>query len=590
MKHLYKFFIVASLLFANMTITARPYMGDTHQVKQPDGNLVTVKLYGDEFYMDAESEDGYTVVVDDSSKYVCYASVSSDGKEYTSTGIIYDGREVPSLLKNFLKPHLRISEESVLDKRNSMKNSRSITEKTTSLRSATAFPDTIYGVCVLIDFPDVKSDVSREQFVTFLNSDNEAIFGNSMSVKKYFQWISGGKLTYINYVPQNFYTAENNFSYYSPSTATDYTTDLFYPVIEKALKSYTKEKDGFEVTDLSTKDGAIRAINIYYAGTCTNKWATGLWPHQSGYQFDLTEFGFYRWDYHSYQMSDIGTELKLGTIVHENVHLICGWPDFYTYDGHSDNNATVYNIGDAFSIYSEKSPAYPNPWALDQMGWLSNKIDITDYDNGRLVTLTEGVGNVAVYRGGNNSSKEKYYLEIRDGYQTDYWNRTDEHGIFIWHSNDAGDNTTEGNAELLDCKPATTNNPFWSKNNGPEVFCDSLIPYATWVNGNASGAYLWDFSESGETMTFRCGKISSDVSVSEVEVEPCFSIYKNVDAFELVAKENLSVVIFNINGIVVEQFKVEGDAFVAFGADYNKGVYLVRLSNENFSKIVRLIR
>ncbi len=590
MKRIFKFFIIAFSFFATWTITARPYFGDIHQIKQPNGNLVSVKLYGDEFYMDAESVDGYTVVVDDSSKYVCYASVSSDEKEYTSTGIVYDGTEMPSLLKKILKPHVRISEESVLEKRNAMKNSHSVTKQTTSLRSATALPDTVYGVCVLIDFPDVKSDVSRDQFVTFLNSDDETLFGNSMSVKKYFQWISGGKLTYINYVPQDFYTAENNFSYYSPSTATDYTTDLFYPVIEKALKSYTKEKDGFDVTDLSTKDGAIRAINIYYAGTCTNKWATGLWPHQSGYQFDLTEFGFYRWVYHSYQMSDVGKELKLGTIVHENGHLICGWPDFYTYDGHSDNNASVYNIGDAFSVFSGKNPAYPNPWALDQMGWLSNKIDITGYDNGKLVTLTEGVGNVAVYHGGNNSSKEKYYLEIRDGYQTDYWNRTDEYGIFIWHSNDAGDNTTEGNAELLDCKPATTSNPFWSKNNGPEVFCDSLIPYATWVNGSTSGAYLWDFSVPGETMTFRCGKMSSDVSVREVEVESGFSIYKTEESFELIANEKLSVAVFNVNGTMIEHFDMEGDASVVFGTGYNKDVYLVRLYNENFSKTIKLIR
>lgn len=590
MKHLFKFLIGASFAFASLTVSARPYVGDTHQVKQPNGDLVSVKLYGDEFYMDAESVDGYTVVVDDSTKYVCYASVTADEKEYTSTGIVYDGNSIPSLLKQVLKPHVRISEESASEKRNAMKQRHSVPKQTTSLRSATALPDTVYGVCVLIDFPETKSDVSIDQIATFFNSDTEALFGNTMSVKKYFQWISGGKLTYINYIPKDFYTAENSLSYYSPSTATEYTTELFYPEIEKALKSYTKEKDGFDVTDLTTKDGAIRAINVYYAGTCTNKWATGLWPHQGGYQFDLTEFGFYRWAYHSYQMSYIGKELQLGTVVHENGHLLCGWPDFYTYDGHSDNNASVYNIGDAFSIFSEKEPAYPNPWALDKMGWLSNKIDITDYDNGKLVTLTEGVGNVAVYRGGNNSNQEKYYLEIRDGYQTDYWNKTSEYGIFIWHSNDAGDNNYENNDELLDCKPATTSNPFWTKYNGPEIFCDSLLPYATWVNGTASGAYLWDFSEPGQTMTFRCGKMASNVSVDEVESNPSFSIYKTENAFELTTQEDFSVAVFNVNGTMIEQFKADRDASVAFGSDYDKGVYLARLSNADFSKTVKLIK
>ncbi|HRG39239.1 MAG TPA: hypothetical protein PK289_11970 [Bacteroidia bacterium] len=45
--------------FFAINIFAAPYSGEIYQFKQPDGTIVDLKLYGDEFYIRAEGLDGY---------------------------------------------------------------------------------------------------------------------------------------------------------------------------------------------------------------------------------------------------------------------------------------------------------------------------------------------------------------------------------------------------------------------------------------------------------------------------------------------------------------------------------------------------
>ena len=441
--------------------------------------------------------------------------LSKDGREYASTGITYTGGETPEAVKMIVQPSLRISKESRAEKIKRTRDKLNKQEKSEDgpvLRAATVLPDTVYGLCVLIDFPSTKSNVTRDQVEQFLNGDGNPIFGNKSSIKEYFKWISNGKLTYINFVPDQYYTAEKELTDYAPVSATDYTVEEFYPVVQQAINAWGSEHPE-DLRRLSENEyGGVKAMNILYAGKCPNKWATGLWPHQS-YVSNSNQVKVNNWRYrgmniyHSYQMTDIGDKLTMGTFVHENGHLICGWPDFYQYEEHEPaNNASYYNIGDAFSISSETDPPYPNPWCLDQMGWLDGtKTDITNIKDGRVITLKKGCGYVAVYQGKGNNVKEKFYLEIRDKYR--FNGRTqNETGIFIWHSYDDGDNCHPDKEEQLDCRPAAFERPFWSKKNGPKVFYDESTPDAKWRDGAPSDIYIWDFSEGGETMTFRCGR------------------------------------------------------------------------------------
>ncbi len=226
-------YVTFSLLLALIgyfDTSARTYYGTEHTMKQPDGTFITVLLYGTELYIDAESSDHYTLIKDESTGFVCYALLAADGNEYASSGIKYTGGQVPEAVKLLTQPGIRISKESRNSKIKETKAKLNQDKKQeTVLRVATVLPDTVYGVCVLIDFTDTKSDVSIEDINIFLNSDTETINDNAMSIKQYFSWISGGKLTYINYVSSNFYTAPETKEYYSPSDADDYTIDDFTP-------------------------------------------------------------------------------------------------------------------------------------------------------------------------------------------------------------------------------------------------------------------------------------------------------------------------------------------------------------------------
>jgi len=71
--------IMAVLMFlwvfilAGLHSSASLSNGKICHLSQPDGTNVTVKLYGDEFYVRMEGLDGYTLTYDGNTKFICYA-------------------------------------------------------------------------------------------------------------------------------------------------------------------------------------------------------------------------------------------------------------------------------------------------------------------------------------------------------------------------------------------------------------------------------------------------------------------------------------------------------------------------------------
>lgn len=65
-----------------------------------------------------------------------------------------------------------------------------------------------------------------------------------------------------------------------------------------------------------------------------NGWSQDLWPHAwalaSPFQATATK------KLNDYQITDMGTELTIGTFCHENGHMVCDFPDLYDY-GYESN-------------------------------------------------------------------------------------------------------------------------------------------------------------------------------------------------------------------------------------------------------------
>ncbi len=582
-------FTLAGLSFS--PVTARVYQATPHTFVQPNGDSVSVRLFGTELYMDAESEDGYTLIRDEENGYICYAMLSADGREYASSGIKYTGGSAPSELNMITKPHIRLSAEKrneiIAGNRSKLGlDKRSVPQ----LRAATVLPDTVYGVTLMIDFPDRKFSISREDVETFLNSSDRTVYGNARSIKEHFRWMSGGKLTYINYLPKEIYHAPYNFNYYSPADATDYTTDRFYPVVTDALLAISKEKDGFDLNDISFDGQKMMAINIFYAGNAPEKWATGLWPHMGGYNFDLRrKYNISNREWHGYQLCDLGSDLTMGTFVHENGHLVLGLPDFYSYEeSNKDNNIKDFNVANTFWTPDEKNPELLNPYSMDELGWLSAKQDISKIKDGRKITIKQEVGNAAVIYGSGANANERYYFEVRDKHYENWYGKENQ-GVMIWHVNTNGDNNYGGKPELLDGRPATSKDCMWNLYTGPGVFSDDSNPSAKWYDGNNSGVYIWDFSAPGSTMTFRCGNETpiEIVTVGEytfdVEVDvndgynativdiniPELSVLLGISASDLVSQIGKEVSLYAVesDGDVVESFTANNGYW--YGMDGN---------------------
>ncbi len=496
--------------FSCVTLSARTYYGTDYTFTQPDGDSVSVRLYGDDLYIHAESEDGYTLIQDPDDGYICYALVSLDSLEYASSGIRYRGGEAPKAVSMIVGPHARISADALAQKFSEVKNTLGIKDPSEKpqLRAATVLPDTIYGVTLLIDFPDCKFPFTTTQLDKFLNG-NGSINGNARSIKEYFQWISNGKLTYINRLPKTPYTAPNVKSYYAPSDATTYTFDRLLPVVNDALNSFSKSKDGFDLSDISVNKSCYYALNIFYAGACPNKWATGLWAHKGTTTIKVNnDSRFNRSISQPYQLSHCSEELNMCSFVHESFHLILDAPDFYPFDSHNDNTAQTFNVADEFVLRNKKDPPLPNPYILDAAGWLDKKIVLNDLKKGTKVNLEYGPGNVAVYYGNvdGDPMKERYYVEVRSFYYNTNKQAVNTPGVYIWHVYEPGDNRYENYPDKLDCRPASSTNPFWSSSSPSKVFSDNSTPSAKWINGQNSGIYLCNFSKADLKMSFCYGE------------------------------------------------------------------------------------
>lgn len=508
------------------------YFGDSFHFKQPDGSSIEVKVFGNEFYQDVETIDGYTLIRDEKTKEICYALLASNGKEYASSGIKYRGGKTPKSISLLTRPHIRISPESIREKETERKLKLGFDESkqlppSVQLRTATVLPDTVYGVVVLIDFQDVKSDITKEDVERYCNGDNYTEFGNSCSIKEYFQRISGGKLTYLNYVT-DFITMPEKKDYYDCISDSlwfsflGYDQGRLYDILEKVSSviisgKYVKVKQLTKISSAKIGDEYC-LVNILYAGEPECGWSNGLWPHMSSYGISLNGSKYNN----PYQISNLGDELSVGVFIHESAHLLCGWPDFYSYDG-VETNSNIYGLGTQF--IGKKNPLPPSPLCLDWMGWL-NKTDITNLTDGQLVTLENKIGEAAVYykKGKRGATDECYYLEVRREHTKGRHQEYDLDGLFVWHVNEYGDNQYSSDnfgLQQEDCLPATYYDPCFKKGLKSEL-TDFTIPSAIWNDGQKSGLDIWDISEAGDIMSFRCGRASDVLKINEFKLPKGF--------------------------------------------------------------------
>jgi|GEM_PF-1521673 len=452
-------FIFVFLLQLQLEIYSAPYTGQIIKLRLSNGEVVKVKVWGNEFYQDIESLDGYTLTQDPQTGQLCYADISDDGNEYISTGIKYNDKEslndkiysndpiISQKLKK-LRKNIRINKNKIKEKIQNRKknlhkyfNQHNIQTKFYSYLSGSSLtiaprPDRYFerignytGLAVLIKFPDEPAVISKNQMQDYFNKIGYNDFGNKGSIREYFRDISSNKLDYVNIVT-DYYTAKHPKSYYAQKIGSGAAE-----LITEALNYFIKMN--FDFSMLSTFDnGEVIALNILYAGPIQYDLGSDLWPHSSGIPavyIPGTNKYFSR-----YQITNIEEEPIIGIVCHENGHLLMGWPDLYDYGGESPGlcNADLMSSGNWND--GGRDPVDTNAFFRHAAGW-ANVIDLDSSTKG---TFYIEANNNSAYRFLNkNKINESFYIENRQKFGRSF--TMPGVGLTIWHVDWLGSNDNE---------------------------------------------------------------------------------------------------------------------------------------------------
>jgi M6 family metalloprotease-like protein len=496
--------LVALLLAAALPALAAPLAGEVVPIRQPDGSVLDVRVWGDEFYAVGETLDGYTVVKDPVTGMLCYAVLSQDGRDLISTGVPA-GSSPRGLV---LTKHVRISQEAASEKAISVRadfekraQEGPLAPKRTGVRGPTT--GEVQGITLIVDFSDDPATLPASEIDNFCNLVGYSDYGNNGSVHDYYYDVSNGLLDYTNYVPVSYYRASKTKAYY-----TDPSAPFGQRARELIVEALTAmDDDGFDFSQYDANgDGVIDALNCFYAGGIWNDWAEGLWPHSWTVDFCADGVCTYK-----YQISNIGSQLKIGTFCHENGHMLMGWPDLYDYDYDStgDGDYCIMAYGG-----SGGNPVQPCAYLKATAGW-ANLTVLTEAQGGVSVPDT---GNV-VYKFRRTGHNDEYYL-IENRQKTGRDAGLPDQGLAIWHIDTNGDNSNQQMTPSLHYLVTLVQaDGRWDLENNRN-YGDATDLYAAptytdctpetnpntdWWDGSQSSLAFTNVGLSGSTMTFDFG-------------------------------------------------------------------------------------
>lgn len=503
---------VALLLLISIlttSATAHPVEGELWQLRQPDGTLVDVRIWGDEYYQVVESLDGYTLVRDPASGVICYARLSPNGTALLSTGIRV-GSIDPATTR--LNPGVRIHAGAAQARAAEARAEREWrTGMSLAARGLTAdmlaTPPTIgevRGLVIIVDFEDQPATIPREEIDGLFNEIGYTGHENNGSVRDYFRDVSGGLLDFTNYVAPAYYRAQRSFFYYDDCGAAYHARvpELF----AEALDDLDAQGMDFSQFD-NDGDGYIDALSMFYAGTTHCGWAQGLW---SGAGYLAEPWSADGVETARYQVVAMGPSLGIGAFCHETGHMVLHWPDLYDYDGDS------YGIGQyclMCSFASRNNPVEPCAYLKMLAGWAD--LRVLDAAAPQFALPVPSDGNV-VYKFPHPQLGNEYYL-VENRQRAGRDELIPDDGLAIWHIDTQGWNSynqmtpqyhyqvtlvqADGRWDMeLDRNRGDDTDLYPSAGKNACTACSN--PSTKWWSGRPSWLVISGISESGPVMTF----------------------------------------------------------------------------------------
>ncbi len=488
-------------------------LGDTYAFRQPDGERVSVRVWGDEYFQHVESLDGYTLVRDPATYEVCFARLASDGQDLVSTGIRAGDAAVARLgiAKHlWLPPAVRTARAEAARAAAPVWGSSAVADEMEALRKS--LPDKgindpqpvtsgdVKGLTILVDFFDSHATKTPDEVRAFLNQPGFNDDNCNGSARDYYLEVSGGRLDFSNVVPDYYYRAINSMDYYEdPSQSAGWRAR---ELVLEAL-NYLAVR-GFDFSSFDANgDGFIDAIHCIYAGTPSFGWGVGLWPQTSflGFAADGVVGA-------NFSISYVGPHLRLATYVHESGHLLFFWPDLYDV-GFESYGAGLYCLMSASA--AQGNPEWPCAPLRYKAGWTEPFILDGVHRN---VKLAAGSNQVLIVPHAV-IPYELYMFENREATGRDA--TLPSSGLAIWHVDWHGSNNEEQanvrNHYMVSLVQADGRMDLEHKNNygdagdlfgAPDAtsFTPSTNPAAVWWRFDNAPINIENISAPGDTISF----------------------------------------------------------------------------------------
>lgn len=482
MKRLLLFAIMCMLLSANAAQAAL-VEGYAKEVTQPDNSSITLYAYGDEFSARMEDSRGYTAVLDGTTKWYCYASLSADGESFVSTGVPLHHPEPSGISPHMMTVQLS---QSGFNK-SATSDYFNVSER--------ANIGNVKGLVIAIAFkPDTLTITppSIAELDLLFNQPNYSSYGQYSSVRDYFDEVSCGELIYTNDLYPDVYLLEESWATWSMRSH-----DQFQDLAEVILLDLDSKGVDFSQYD-SNSDGFIDAITFITAGN----FEVGMALHPHSHSLDIVLDGVQA---SVYAQANIGisnglvkTVPNVGLVSHESGHMLCNWPDLYSSNLNAEGNFGSYGLMSAVSGGS-KNPPNPIGYLKMRAGWVEP------------VVLNAAAANIPAATGINQMYKmphpdplvvdEFYIIENRQKSGIDLI--IPDSGIAIYHIDESLINSWGIGLHLVEADDNGTfgDGDLWNYSEAM-VFDFASIPRLTWKGVEASPSFLCLFAGPPTNMFF----------------------------------------------------------------------------------------
>ncbi len=519
-------------------VPASPFV---HTLSQPDGPTFKAIQWGDENIHGWETEDGYTIIFDESFGWWTYADLTSDGS-LISSGLLVGKDTPPANVKRHIRPEGEALARIPL-KRHSreLKALRSSGKDKISLQtgiSEPVVPPTGTGniPVILVNFSDTS--------ITYTTSDfHNLLFGTgNYSMKDYYEEVSYGAFS-VSPGPQGvagWYMALNTHNYYGADVIGDgddaWPGDLVYEGVTAAdsagfnFAPYDQDGDCFVDVVAIVHQGAGQEAS----GNSTDIWSH-RWSLNGASYWGRSHYGIYttndpcpsggyiKVNDYIIQPEKLWSGITtMGVFAHEYGHAL-GLPDLYDTD-YSSRGVGRWSLmaGGSWNyvtMYGDR-PAHLDAWSKYFLGWVTpTEVSGTLYNEP--ITQASTTSDVYKLLSGSPDSGEYFLVENRQ--KTGFDAGLPGAGLLIWHI-DAG--VTNNNNECYpggpscasahymvaliqadslyqlekDLNSGDTGDPYPGYTNNT-TFNASSSPDSNLYSGAASGVSVTNISPSGPTIT-----------------------------------------------------------------------------------------